>query len=109
MASKSKKSKKQTKPEPASQPGPETAPRREPEAVADAAILAQLAALTADVTACGPWPNRRIAVVCPVCNESHASPVAYITRLVRRGSASADEIRWLRQHLTASGIQVPAA
>lgn len=113
---KKKQPKKQPKPGPAPQPSapasapssPSTTSPTTPEAVADSTALAQLAALTtADVT-CPPWPNKRIAIECPLCHETHASPVSYIGRLVRRGSATADEIRWLREHLTASGIQIPA-
>ena len=103
---KSKPAKQTTTLAPAPQPAAQPSPAPPPEAIGDTTALAQLAPL-ADVS-CPPWPNRRIAVVCPVCKESHASPAAYITRLVRRGSATAAELAWLREHLAASGIQVPA-
>lgn len=104
MASKSKKSKKQ---QPTSTPTPQPAPEIQQPPVTESTALAELAALTADVT-CPPWPNKRIAVACPLCGETHASPVAYVGRLARRGTATPDELRWLREHLTASGVQIPA-
>ena len=100
MARKKTTKKQQSSTEPVPQPAPK--------APGESTALAQLAALTADVTACGPWPNKRIAVACPLCGETHASPVAYVGRLARRGTATPDELRWLREHLTASGLQIPA-
>jgi hypothetical protein len=101
---KKKPTKKQQVPnsEPATRPAPSVA-------TADTTTLAQLTALVADPTvSCPPWPNKRIAVACPLCGETHANPISYVGRLARRGTATPDELRWLTQHLEAAGIAVPA-
>ena len=103
MKKKPTKKQQTPNPEPVAQPAPP------PAATADITTLAQLTALVADPNvSCPPWPNKRIAVACPLCGETHANPISYVGRLARRGRATADELRWLTQHLEAAGIAVPA-
>jgi hypothetical protein len=76
------------------------------EVFTDMAALLQLTA-NPNVTL-PPWPNRRVVARCPLCGKDHQSPLAYVGRLARRGSPTAAEIAWLREHLSAAGIHVAA-
>ncbi|OFW04605.1 MAG: hypothetical protein A3H96_09455 [Acidobacteria bacterium RIFCSPLOWO2_02_FULL_67_36] len=105
MATKSKRSKKQTtKPESAPQPAP-AAPAQT--VVTDASALL---ALASDPTVTVPgWKDRRTLAVCELCGEQHQSPLSYLGRVARRGAATKEELDWLTRHLQAAGVALPAS
>lgn len=99
--------KKTPKPEPAAQLAPDTArptpqPASAPEVTTNVATLLQFT--TDPAVTLPPWPNRRVMAKCPLCGEEHQSPLAYATRVLRRGAATPDEVAWLQAHLRAVGI-----